>query len=474
MIAMSLADIAEIGGGTVDAGDPRSTVTGPAFVDSRAVEPGGLFVACRGVNVDGHDYAAVAVEAGAAGVLCARPVGVPSVIVADPVAALGRLARAVVDRLPHCRRIAITGSQGKTSTKDLLAHVLEQAGPTVAPWESFNNEIGVPVTALRATGSTRYLIAEMGARGRGHIRHLTGIVPPDVAVVLNVGVAHLGEFGSRAAIAAAKGELVDALRASGVAVLNADDGYVLEMAGRTAARVITFGRADDASVHVADLSLDDEGHPVFSLVHDGLAAPVTLPLVGEHQALNAAAAAAAALGCGVPLEDSAAALCTATSRSRWRMEVHQRADGVTIVNDAYNANPDSMRAALSALAAMASGRETAPRTWAVLGEMRELGPTSIEEHARVGGLAARLGVSRLVVVGPEAEPIRVGAAREGAPADRLSYVPDGEAALALLRADIRPSDIVLVKASRAAGLELVAERLIADTTVNGAGGGALR
>ncbi len=474
MIAMTLADIAEIGGGSVDAGDPRCTVTGPASVDSRAVQPGGLFVACRGSNVDGHDYAAVAVAAGAAGVLCARPVGVPSVIVADPVASLGRLARAVVDRLPDCRHIAITGSQGKTSTKDLLAHILERAGPTVAPTESFNNEIGVPLTALRATGSTRYLIAEMGARGRGHIRHLTGIVPPDVAVVLNVGVAHLGEFGSRAAIAAAKGELVDVLPASGVAVLNADDGYVRAMAGRTAARVITFGRGDAASVRVADLSLDDDGHPVFSLVHDGLAAPVTLPLVGEHQALNAAAAAAAALGCGVPLKVSAAALCTATSRSRWRMEVHQRADGVTIVNDAYNANPDSMRAALNALAAMASRRDTTPRTWAVLGEMRELGPTSDEEHTRVGRLAARIGVSRLVVVGPEAEPILAGATREGAAADRLSYVPDGEAALALLRADIRPFDIVLVKASRAAGLEFIAERLIADTAVNGAAGGAPR
>jgi UDP-N-acetylmuramoyl-tripeptide--D-alanyl-D-alanine ligase len=243
MIAMSLADIAEIGGGTVDAGDPRSTVTGPAFVDSRAVEPGGLFVACRGVNVDGHDYAAVAVEAGAAGVLCARPVGVPSVIVADPLRRWVAWPALSSTGCRHCRRIAITGSQGKTSTKDLLAHVLEQAGPTVAPRSRSTTRSVSPVTALRATGSTRYLIAEMGARGRGHIRHLTGIVPPDVAVVLNVGVAHLGEFGSRAAIAAAKGELVDALRASGVAVLNADDGYVREMAGRTAARVITFGRA---------------------------------------------------------------------------------------------------------------------------------------------------------------------------------------------------------------------------------------
>ena len=473
MIAMTLADIAGIGDGTVDAGDPQTTVSGPAFVDSRAVEPGGLFVACRGVNVDGHDYAARAVAAGAAGALCARPVGVPSVIVADPVAALGRLARAVIDRLPDCRRIAITGSQGKTSTKDLLAQILEQTGPTVAPTESFNNEIGVPLTALRATGSTRYLIAEMGARGRGHISHLAGIVPPDVAVVLNVGVAHLGEFGSRAAIAAAKGELVEALPASGVAVLNADDPCVRAMADRTGAEVITFGRSNDASVRVTGLSIDDEGHPVFSLVHDGLSAPVTLRLLGEHQALNAAAAAAAALGCGVPLKDSAALLCAATLRSRWRMEVHQRADGVTIVNDAYNANPDSMRAALSALAVMASGGGTARRTWAVLGEMRELGPSSAEEHDLVGRLAARLDVSRLVAVGPEAEPIRHGASLEGTPADRLTYVPDGAAALVLLRADVRPPDIVLVKASRAAGLEFIAERLIADAAANEDTGGAV-
>ncbi len=468
MIAMTLAEIAALTGGTVDAGDPETTVTGPAFLDSRRPEPGGLFVACPGGHVDGHEYAGQALASGAAATLCARPVGVPSVVVTDPVAALGLLARAVLDRLPGCRRVAITGSQGKTSTKDLLAHILEQAGPTVAPTESFNNEIGVPLTALHATAATRYLIAEMGARGRGHISYLAGIVPPQVAVVLNVGMAHLGEFGSRAGIAAAKGELVEALPGSGVAVLNADDPYVRAMADRTAARVVTFGHDPQASVLISGLALDDGGHPTFRLQRAGEAATVTLPLVGEHHALNAAAATAAALGCGVALQDSADALRTATPRSRWRMEVHERPDGVTVVNDAYNANPDSVRAALNALVAMASGRKDGARTWAVLGEMRELGPSSADEHDRIGRLAARLDVSRLVVVGADAEPVHHGASSAGVAPDRLTFVADSDQALAVLRAQVRAPDIVLVKASRAAGLEVVAEGLIADATTEAA------
>ena len=447
MIPLTLAEIADaVGGELHDVPDPQVPVTGDVELDSRRIRPGGLFVALAGERVDGHEHAAGAVGAGAVGVLAARPVGVPAVVVPDVPAALADLARAVLDRLPDITVVGLTGSSGKTSTKDLLAQLLAELGPTVAPPGSFNNELGHPYTVLRSTVDTRYLVLEKSARGIGHVAWLTRIARPRIGVVLNVGTAHLGEFGSRENIALAKGELVEALPADGVAVLNADDPLVLAMADRTAARVITVGLADTADVRAADVTLDERGTPSYELVTAAGSVPVTLAVHGEHQVGNSLAAAAVALELGMPLPAVADALGRARALSRWRMEVTERPDGVLVVNDAYNANPESMAAALRALTTMARGR----RSWAVLGEMAELGASAADEHRRVGELTAELGVDRVVVVGPGAQRLYA-AAREGA-----VHVDDADAAIALLRAQLRPEDVVLVKASRAAGLERVA------------------
>jgi UDP-N-acetylmuramoyl-tripeptide--D-alanyl-D-alanine ligase len=461
MIPLTLPEIAAVVGGVVH-DDPGVSVTGPAFVDSRSPEAGGLFVAFRGANVDGHDFAHTAVDGGAAAVLCTRPVGHPCVVVDDPLEAVAALARHVLAQLPQVRVVALTGSQGKTSTKDLLAQVLAAAGTTVATAGSFNNELGLPLTVLRADTQTEYLVLEMGARGIGHLAPLCEIAPPQVSLVLNVGKAHIGEFGTQEDIARAKGEIVEALEDDGVAVLNADDPLVSAMASRTSARVLTYGESAGSDVRLDALELDELGRPRFDLVTEEGTAHVELDLVGEHQAHNATATAAVALALGVPLDRAAAALGAARPASRWRMEVHERADSVMVINDAYNANPDSMRAALKALAAVGRGRGSGTRTVAVLGEMRELGESSRDEHDAIGRLAVRLDISRLVVVGEPARPMHLGACLEGSWAEESVFVEDNEQALAWLREHLAPGDVVLLKASRAAALETVAEALLAD------------
>ncbi|MGZ4503439.1 MAG: UDP-N-acetylmuramoyl-tripeptide--D-alanyl-D-alanine ligase [Nocardioidaceae bacterium] len=461
MIPMTLPEIAAVVGGTVH-DDPGVTVTGPAFIDTRRAEPGGLFAAYDGERVDGHDFAAAAIELGAAAVLGTRTTGLPTVLVDDTTVALGRLARSVLGRLEDVRVVAVTGSQGKTSAKDLITQVLAHAGSTVATHGSLNNEIGLPVTVLRADPDTRFLVLEMGARGIGHLRDLCAVARPHVSLVLNVGKAHLGEFGSQEAIAQAKGEIVDALDADGVAVLNADDPLVRAMADRSRGRVLLFGESRDADLRLTDLHLGPDGLPRFALTAGGRTAPVSLQLLGEHQAVNAAAAAAVGLALGLDLDDLARALGEATASSRWRMELHERADGVTVVNDAYNANPDSMRAALKALAALGRGRGAGTRTVAVLGEMRELGESSLEEHDAVGRLAVRLDISKLLVVGEEARAIHLGASLEGSWGEESVFVPDRDAAVAWLRDNLESGDVVLFKASRAAELERVAEAVLAD------------
>jgi UDP-N-acetylmuramoyl-tripeptide--D-alanyl-D-alanine ligase len=459
MIPMSLPEIAQVVGGAV-VHDSGVTVEGPAFVDSRVAERGGLFVAVAGERVDGHDFADAALEAGAAAVLSVRDTGRPGVLTADPVAALARLARHVLGRLPRTRVVALTGSQGKTSTKDLLAQVLASAGTTVATLGSFNNELGLPLTVLRAEPATEYLVLEMGARHIGDLQASCEVARPDVALVLNVGKAHVGEFGSQEAIAQAKGEIVEALTADGIAVLNADDPLVAAMATRTAASVRTFGSGAGADVRFENLRLDDLGRPSFELEAAGDRVPVSLGLVGEHHAGNAAAAAAVALALGMALDAVASALAAATTLSRGRMEVSERADGVTVIDDAYNANPDSMRAALKALAAIGRGRPEA-RTVAVLGEMRELGASSREEHDAVGRLVVRLDIDQLLVVGEPAKPLHLGACLEGSWGGESVFVPDNDAATAWLRGHLEPGDVVLFKASNAARLASVAEAVLA-------------
>lgn len=352
MITLSLAEIADIiGGQSHDIPDPSVLVTGPVVTDSREVRPGSLFVAFAGERVDGHDYARSSAEAGAVAVLATRPVGVPAIVVPDVTAALGTLARTVVERL-GTEVVALTGSAGKTSTKDLIAQLLERKGPTVYPAGNLNNEIGLPLTALRADENTRYLVLEMGARYIGDIRYLTGLVPPKTGLVLNVGTAHIGEFGGREQIAQAKGEMVESLPEHGVAVLNADDPLVRAMSSRTKARVLLFGEAEEADVRAEKARLTETGQAAFTLHTPTGCSDVTLRLYGEHHVSNALAAAAVAHELGMSADEIATALSEAGTLSRWRMEVTERPDGVTVVNDAYNANPESMRAALRALAAM--------------------------------------------------------------------------------------------------------------------------
>jgi len=466
MIAMTLHEIATVVDGTVH-DDTGVTVSGPAFVDSRVAELGGLFIAFDGEHVDGHDYAAAALESGAVAVLGTRTLGLPMVVVEDPLVALGKLAHHVVGKVPDLKVIALTGSQGKTSTKDLLARVLSDAGTTVATVGSLNNELGLPLTVLRTDQDTQFLVLEMGARGIGHLADLCEIARPDVSLVLNVGKAHIGEFGTQAAIAQAKGELVDVLAPEGTAVLNADDPLVSAMASRTSARVLTFGESPHADVRIENLDVDDLGRPRFDLTADGVTEHLELRLLGEHNAGNAAAAAAVAVAVGVPLDRAARSLRAARSESRWRMEVHERSDGITVINDAYNANPDSMRAALKTLAVIGRSRGKTTRTVAVLGEMRELGESSLEEHDSIGRLAVRLDINQLVVVGEPARPMHLGAYLEGSWGEESVFVEDAEHALDWLRRNLAAGDVVLFKASRAARLEQVVEALMADVVTDG-------
>lgn len=469
MIPLTVTEVAVLAGGTLANGAGDALVTGPVVIDSRLAGPGTLFAALPGERADGHDFAAAAVARGAAAVLAARPLpgaGAPVIVVPDVTAALGTLSRAVLARLPGVTVVGITGSSGKTSAKDLTAQVVERLGPTVAPEGSLNNEIGLPLTVLRADESTRYLILEMSARGIGHIAYLTGIAPPRIAAVLNVGRAHVGEFGSVAAVAKAKGEIVEALppaASGGVAVLNADDPNVAAMAARTAARVVTtsLNPGSGADLTADGLTLDHLGRASFTLRAPGGSAPVSLALHGGHHVANALAAAAVAAELGMDVRAIAAALSAATARSSKRMELRERPDGVLVVNDAFNANPDSVRAAIEALghlAAAVPGR----RGIAVLGYMAELGDTEAESHAEAGRLAARAGCAVVVAVGTGAAPVLDGARAAGGWRGEAVFAAGPQEAVAALRGRLRPGDVVLVKASKSAGLWVVADGLLAE------------
>ncbi len=469
MIPLSLAEIARITGALLaDVPDPSTLVTEPVVIDSREAGPGSLFAALPGSRTDGHAFAAAAAEAGAVAALTSRATGYPAVVVPDVQAALGKLARAVVDRLPGLTVVGITGSAGKTTTKDLTAQLVETLGPTVAARDSFNNEIGHPLTVLRVTAATRYLVSELSARGPGHITQLCQIAPPRLGAVLCVGHAHAGEFGGLEAIAAAKGELPAALPPDGVAVLNADDHRVAAMAARTRAEVVTFGRSECAQVRAERVRCDDAGRPGFTLVTPSGSALVELRLYGEHHVHNALAAAALADQLGMPVADTAAGLSAAVARSRWRMEVTRLPDGVTVINDAYNANPDSVRAAISALAGMARGG----RGYAVLGHMTELGEDADRLHEQIGEQAAAAGLAGLIVVGEDATPMLAGARGVRGWQGELSYVPDAVAAVGTLRERLRDGDVVLVKASHSIHLERVALALTGEQPLDGEAGPA--
>jgi UDP-N-acetylmuramoyl-tripeptide--D-alanyl-D-alanine ligase len=444
MIPMTLAEIAGLTGGRLVNAGPEVTVTAPVEYDTRKLVPGGLFVAFEGEKADGHEFAAAAVSAGAAGVLGSKDTGQPGVVVEDQLTAITQLARALIDRLPELTIVGLTGSSGKTTTKDYLGQLLARLGPTIAPPGTLNNDLGLPATMLKATAETRFLVLEMGANGIGHIEKLASIAPPRVGLVLNVGAAHIGKFGSVEGIARGKGELVEALPADGVAVLNADDPLVAAMAARTKARVVTFGETEGADVRGTGVTVDARGRAAYAM--NGLA--VRLGVTGRHQVSNTLAAAAVALELGLPAEEVAAALGEVGIVSGRRMDVFDRDDEVTVIDDSYNANPSSTAAALRALATIGAGR----RTVAVLGYMAELGEFERSGHEEVGRLAAELGVDRLIAVA-DAAPILDGAAGVADWKGEPVYAADQQAAIAEL--GLRPGDVVLVKGSRYRTWEVV-------------------
>lgn len=486
MIALTAAQIAEAVSGTLSATLDPATVLVHVTPDSREVTAEGtLYVAKPGERADGHDFIDAALGAGAAAVLAERathaPDGAahPAIIVEDAVLAMGALAREVVRRVREhspTTVIGITGSAGKTTTKDLLAALLATQGPTVAPVGSYNGEVGVPLTVFRAELDTRFLVVEMGADHVGNIAYLCDIVRPDIGVVLMVGTAHAGSFGGVANIARTKGELVEALGPDGVAVLNLDDERVAGMAARTAAPITWFTAdergvaraAEDVAAALAaglvaarDVRADDQERPVFDLqVGTDEAAvrhPVASGLTGLHHVHNVLAAAAAAHAAGMDPAEIARGLDGLGPASRFRMERTDRADGVTIINDAYNANPESMRAALRTLATL--GRSSGRRTWAVLGEMLELGDARVREHTLVGESVVRLNIAQLLVVGAGARPLYIGALNEGSWGEEAHFVDDAAQAEAFLTEHLRPGDLVLVKSSNGVGLAALGERL---------------
>lgn len=448
MISMTLAEIAHAVSGRLDAvSDDQVTVTAPTAFDSRHIEDGGLFAALGGNRVDGHDFATAAIEKGAVAVLASRPTSTPAIIVDDVVTAMSDLAHAVSTRYTG-RVLAITGSAGKSSTKDLLTQILARHGSVVATERSFNNEIGFPHTVLRVQADTDFLVLEMGARGRGHISRLAAIARPQIGAVLGIGSAHIGEFGSREAIAIAKRELVEALDTSGIAVLNADDPLVDAMAEHTRAQVLRFGTGPNADVRATDITLDTNARAQFTLRHGDNAAPVTLGVVGEHHLTNALAAAALALSTGVEFATVAESLDGAGLVSGSRMEVTERPDGVTVINDAFNASPESVEAALRSLATIAA---TVRPTVAVLGEMRELGDIASELHVTIGRQVADLGIGTLITVGGHHAELMATAARDAGSA-QVTHVETKDQVLDLLAEGLRGRDVVLIKGANSAGL----------------------
>jgi len=455
LIRATLAEIAEVVGGTMSDGDHGAVVQG-VFTDSRHVIAGGLFVAIHGKRCDGHDFVPDVLVAGAVATLATHTVPGPHILVDDAVVALGELAAWYRQQIA-CTVVAITGSSGKTSTKDLVASIVEAQGATVSAVGSLNTEVGVPLTILSADRSTEFLILEMGMRGPGHIATLVDIAQPNIAVIVNAGTAHIELLGSTDAILAAKAEILGNLRSESYAILNGDDA---RMAGLpTVGHRLFFGESPHCDVRAANVRLNAEGQPSFDLVYGEQRAGVHLQLHGEHYVANALAAASVGIAIGMTLDVIAERLHQAQPRSPWRMAVTRTDHGITVVNDAYNANPESMRAALKSLAAM----KGSGRAWAVLGEMRELGEHSVVEHDAIGRLAVRLDIDRLICVGPATKVMHLGAANEGSWGEESIWVADRDEALTYVRERIQPGDVVLVKASRSVGLEVIADALAGDS-----------
>lgn len=465
MIALSLAEIAAVLKGELRPfGDHTADtiVDGVVDTDSRQMGPGTIFVAKPGATTDGHAFVGQAAEQGAVLAIVERPVdaGISQIVVPDAIAALADLAREVVARVRALGRlqiVGITGSNGKTTTKNMLARILEADGETVAPINSYNNEVGAPVTMLRVTADTRFLVSEFGASAPGRIAHLAGLVEPDLSIVLMVGMAHAGGFGGIEETAKAKAELITATRQGGTTILNIDDPRVAAMRPTAEGRGITvigFGQAPSADVRASDVEVAASGTRCV-VEADGESLPLSLQVLGAHHVSNALAAIAAARALGVATATAIERLQTLEIAERWRMQPMGN-DDVRIINDAYNASPDSMAAALRTLAQITGSDE---RTVAVLGAMTELGEDAGEEHDRIGLLAVRLNIQRIVVVGPEARRLYISAIGEGSWDSEAVHLPDQDAAYEYLKNELRTGDRVLVKSSNSVGLRHLGDRL---------------
>jgi UDP-N-acetylmuramoyl-tripeptide--D-alanyl-D-alanine ligase len=446
MITLTAGEIALLVGGEVFCDKDLLISKAPVF-DSRLATPGCFFLALKGENADGHEFAADAYRNGSMFSLTSQRIDGPCIVVKDVLEALSILAAFVRKRLDKLIVIGITGSQGKTSTKDLLTHMLGAVGPTVAPAGSFNNDLGLPITLLECDDRTRFCILEMGARHMGDIARLCEIAKPNIGVVLTVGTAHIGEFGSREIIAKTKGELIESLGKDGVAILGTYDEFTPKMASLHQGEVILFGESADIQVRAADIEMR-EGRPHFDLVTPAGRDAVGMRAVGAHQVSNALAVAAVGTALSLPLELIASSLSTAEISSKWRMELHESAD-LLIINDAYNANPESMSAAMRALVLFA--QERGGSAWAFVGKMNELGQTQASQSAAIGALAVELGIDHLVEINaPEyGEPVG---------AMVIHQRPTIESAIDLVEY-FAPGDVVLVKASRSQGFEVLAESL---------------
>lgn len=448
MITMNASEIAAVVHGTLSGEDV--VVSQAPVIDSRSATEGSIFLAIMGSKVDGHDFVADAFTNGAVLAITSKPVSHRHILVSDVVKALGALAQYVRSNLLNLTVIGITGSQGKTTTKELLTSVLSNVAPTVSPQGNYNNEIGAPLSLLQCTEETKYCIVEMGARHPGDIAHLCSIAQPNVGVVLKVGTAHLGEFGSREAIARTKSELIASLQPEATAILGTYDEFTPQMSTLHKGRTITFGEKSECDIRATDIEVR-EGRAHFDLITPEGRTTVGLRIVGLHQVANALAVAAVATVLGLSLDHIASGLSTAESQAKWRMEIIEL-PSLVLINDAYNASPEAMSAALHTLVLFA--QERGGESWAFLGKMHELGESSDADHAAIGTLASELGIDHLVCVAtPEfANSISDSSAT-------TVHLCDDVTSATVIAQNINRGDVVLVKASRSEGLERLADEI---------------
>ncbi len=464
MIAISLQEIADAIGAEL-IGDGSITIAGSVETDSRLISAGSLFVAKPGEITDGHLFISAAIDKGAIAAIVEHPVPeeIAQLIVKDSVEALGLLAAHVVAKvkaLGNMTVIGVTGSNGKTTTKNMLREVLSTQGPTIAPAESFNNEVGAPYSMLQISEHTKFLVVEMGAGGPGTIRYLAQMSKPDIGIELKVGLAHAGEFGGIEVTESIKSELVQELTEDGIAILNADDERVMNMVSKTKAKVVTFGLGDESTYSASDVAISLQGTSFSFTGADGVSSPVQLQILGEHHVYNALAALTVAELVGVERSKAIQALEQMKLAEKWRMEMHVASNGVTVINDAYNSSPDSMRAALQTLAQL--GRLSGKKTVAVMGEMAELGAYSAHEHDAIGRIAVRLNLGQVVVVGKGAKLIHMGASQEGSWDGESQYFEEISDALGYLREMLTGDEIVLVKSSKSANLRYLGDDLLKE------------